>query len=135
VPKWLCEWVMSLIVTDSETRPRKAGVARETFLLRDAVAGASVPPPQAVPPIMSAPVMLPVSQPARNATASTIPIAVGPQVGKPPMPRRPAAPLSAPKAAVKQYSQQPAARPIWLRPWVWGIAALLLVVIGWLWRR
>lgn len=147
VPKWLCDWVMSLIVTDSETRPRKAGVARETFLLRDAVAGASVPvaveqpatpspPPQAVAPvIVSAPVMLPVSQPARNATASTIPIAVGPQVGKPPMPRRPAAPLSAPKASVKQYSQQPAARPIWLRPWVWGVAALLLVAIGWLLRR
>jgi serine/threonine-protein kinase len=139
VPKWLCDWVMSLIVTDSETRPRKAGVARETFLFRDAVVEPSAPfspPPQAVTPvIVSAPVMLPVSQPARHATASTIPIAVGPQVGKPPMPRRPAAPLSAPKAAVKQYSQQPAARPIWLRPWVWGIAALLLVVIGWLWRR
>ena len=143
VPRWMCDWVMSLIVTDSETRPRKAGVARETFLQRDTAPSPApsvpeVPVPVAapaapvVPAIVSSPVMLPVSQPARNATASTIPIAVGPQVGKPPMPKRPAAPLSAPKAAVRQFSQQPAPRPVWQRPLLWLIAAAVIAIVLWL---
>lgn len=75
--------------------------------------------------------MLPVSQPARNATASTIPISVGPQIGKPPAPRKPAAALPAPKPAARQFSQQPAARPIWQRPLVWGIAAAVMAVAWW----
>lgn len=132
VPRWMADWVMSLIITDAEARPRKAGVARESFFMREAAPAVSAPAPvsPATPPV-SAPVMLPVSQPARNATASTIPISVGPQIGKPPAPRKPAAALAAPKPAARQFSQQPAARPIWQRPLVWGIAAAVMAVAWW----
>lgn len=132
VPRWMADWVMSLIITDAEARPRKAGVARESFFMREAAPAVSAPAPvsPATPPV-SAPVMLPVSQPARNATASTIPISVGPQIGKPPAPRKPAAALPAPKPAARQFSQQPAARPIWQRPLVWGIAAAVMAVAWW----
>jgi len=138
VPRWMCDWVMSLIITDPETRPRKAGVARETFLQRGSAGLASAAAPAApvpTPVMASTQAMLPVSQPARNATASTIPIAIGPQVGRPPMPKRSASPPQAPRAVVRQFSQQPMAHPLWQRPVTWGIAAVLLVLVCWWWSR
>jgi serine/threonine protein kinase len=132
VPRWMADWVMSLIVTDAEARPRKASVARETFAMREAAP--SAPPPAPVSPatpLVSAPVMLPMSQPARNATASTIPISVGPQIGAPPAPRKPAAVLAIPKPAARHFSQQPVARPLWQRPTIWGIAAAVMAVASW----
>ena len=132
VPRWMTEWVMSLIITDAEARPRKAGVARESFSMRESAPAAPPPAPVSPPtPPVSAPVMLPMSQPARNATASTIPISVGPQIGAPPAPRKPAAVLAAPKPAARQFSQQPAARPLWQRPVIWGIAAAVMAVALW----
>jgi hypothetical protein len=75
--------------------------------------------------------MLPMSHPARHATASTIPISVGPQIGAPPAPQKPAAVLAAPKPAARQFSQQPAARPVWQRPVIWGIAVAVIAVASW----
>jgi hypothetical protein len=132
VPRWMADWVMSLIITAAETRPRKASVARETFAMREAAPAAppAAPVSPATPPI-SAPVMLPMSQLARNATASTIPISVGPQIGAPPAPRKPTAVLAAPKPAARQFLQQPAARPLWHQPLVWGSAAAVIAVALW----
>ncbi|MBL9131610.1 MAG: protein kinase [Verrucomicrobiaceae bacterium] len=150
VPRWMCDWVMSLIVADPEARPRKASVARETFAQRDRsppAANAPVtstlpvaPPLQPlVPPAVSTPVMLPINQPARNATASTIPIAVGPQVGKPPPPaprRAVPVPTAPKKPAGRQYSQQPAGRPLWKRPdIISAVAAACLLFVWWLMKR
>lgn len=142
VPRWMCDWVMSLIVTDTEARPRKAAVAREMFLQRESldvpVTPAFAPPERpVVPSAVSTPVMLPVNQPARHATASTIPIAVGPQVGKPPpAPRRPVPVPTAPrKPAARQFSQQPTTTAWWRRPWIIAVAAIVLVLLGWLMTR
>ncbi|MBL9181512.1 MAG: hypothetical protein JNN17_05185 [Verrucomicrobiaceae bacterium] len=141
VPAWMSSWVMSLIVTDAEARPRKAAVARESFLQREAqpapapapvlVTPAAAPVPATNPPGYSAPILLPMTQPARHATASTIPIAVGPQVGPAPQPRRQPQPAAAPKAAPRQFSQQPGGRPLWQRPPV--IAGAVIVILGLLW--
>lgn len=133
VSRWMADWVMSLIITDAEARPRKASVARETFLMRETAPRPPAAEPTPAPkPAGSMPVMLPTSQPSRHATASTIPITVGPQVGPAPLPRKPAAVLAAPKPAAQQFSQQPVARPIWQRPIVWGGAAAVLVLVLWL---
>jgi hypothetical protein len=141
VPAWMSSWVMSLIVTDAEERPRKAAMARESFLQRvpppaPALAAAPATPAAAPvqathPPGYSAPILLPVTQPARHATASTIPIAVGPQVGPAPQPRRQPQPAAAPKAVPRQFSQQPHGRPLWQKPPV--IAGAVIVILGLLW--
>lgn len=144
VPRWICQWVMSLIVADPEARPRKASVARETFLLRDKVEAPPAPPPGPVaapaPPVahpgISAPVMLPITQPARQATASTIPIAVGPKVGSHPPPRRPVPVPTAPKKpSPREFSHQPASRPVWKRPHMIMGAITALLIIIWLLNR
>lgn len=135
VPAWMSSWVMSLIVTDAEARPRKAAVAREGFAPRETPSGAPSAIPAAVtpPPGVSAPIVLPVTQPARNATASTIPIAVGPQVGAKPLPRRqsgPPRPASRPPA--QRFSQQPKGRPPWQRPGVIVAVVVVILLIVWL---
>lgn len=144
VPRWICQWVMSLIVADPEARPRKASVARETFLLRDkvdapaivAVAVPVMPPVSAAQPGISAPVMLPVTQPARQATASTIPIAVGPKVGAHPPPRRPAPVPTVPKKpSPREFSNQPTPRAAWKRPHLIMGAITVVLILIWLLNR
>jgi len=95
VPSWMCAWVMHLMAADPEQRPRKAAAARELFERREAPALPELPPRaesptetvSSTPPItlsaqpVSAPVVLPATQPgARHATSSTIPITPGPHV-------------------------------------------------------
>lgn len=135
VPAWMSAWVMSLIVTDAEARPRKAAVARESFAPQGAPTGAPTMTPVAVtpPPGVSAPIVLPVTQPARNATASTIPIAVGPQVGAMPVPRRqPGPPRPVARPPAQRLSQQPASRPLWKSPVVIIAVAVGLLLVIWL---
>ncbi|MFO1439792.1 MAG: protein kinase [Verrucomicrobiaceae bacterium] len=135
VPAWMSSWVMSLIVTDAEARPRKAAVARESFAPQGTPTGAPAMTPAAVtpPPGVSAPIVLPVTQPARNATASTIPIAVGPQVGAMPAPRRqPGPPRPVARPPAQRLSQQPAGRPLWQRPGVIIAVAAVVLLIIWL---
>ncbi len=92
-PAWMCAWVMHLLAADPELRPRKAAAARELFERREAPPTPEPPPnanvpiaappptPTASPHPFSAPVALPVAQPAhRHITSSTIPIAAGPHV-------------------------------------------------------
>ncbi len=141
VPRWMSAWVMSLLTTDAEARPRKASVARESFLLRDAAPPPVTqqmpeppPPPPAVPPVTSAPVMLPVTQPARQATARTIPIAVGPQIVTP-APKRAMPVPTYSKPAARSVSQQPVGRPLWKKPVPIAMTAILLIGIIWLIQR
>jgi serine/threonine protein kinase len=99
VPSWMCAWVMHLMAADPEQRPRKAAAARELFERREAPALPELPPraesplaPEvsSTPPVslsahpVSAPVILPATQPgARHVTSSTIPIPTGPHVAAP----------------------------------------------------
>ncbi len=139
VPRWMCAWVMSLLVADPEGRPRKAAVARETFLRRDAAAPAPAAAPVLAPrplsepapvhavqvAVVSAPVLLPAQRPAQNATASTIPIAVGPHVGPQP-PRRP---TPVPTRAVP--AEKAAAKPARsLKPVIIIAAAVVVLIVG-----
>lgn len=136
VPRWMTAWVMSLIVTDSEVRPRKASVARENFARRevpDAPPGVAQAPVAA--PVVSESVALPVMNLARSATASTIPITVGLQVGPVPPVRRVVPSPMLPKPAVKQFSQQPQPRQVWKKPLAIALAgAGVLVVAFWVFK-
>lgn len=135
VPAWMSSWVMSLIITDAEARPRKASVARESFAPHGTPSGAPAMAPAAAtpPPGVSAPIVLSVTQPARNATASTIPIAVGPQVGAAPVPRRqPGPPRPVARPPAQRLSQQPAGRPPWQRPGVITSVVVGVLLIIWL---
>lgn len=137
VPRWMTAWVMSLIVADPDTRPRKATVVRETFLLRDTTrvpvaAPMPVAPELVHPQGLSAPVSLPPQRPVLHATARTIPIAVGPNVGPTQPPRRPLpaaakSPVSAPVAQVRPKSAAKSKMPL-------GAIAVIIVVLslaGW----
>lgn len=105
VPAWMCAWVMHLMAADPEQRPRKAAVARDLFLRREAPPLPELPPrsetpaqvaPQ-TPPVSlnpqppSSPVVLPVAQQhmRHQATSSTIPIAAGPHVAAAAAKKRP----------------------------------------------
>lgn len=130
VPSWMCAWVMHLMAADPEQRPRKAAAARELFERREAPPLPELPPRSespaeavsSTPPVslsaqpVSAPVVLPATQPgARHATSSTIPITPGPHVAAatarrrtpPPVQRKtytpPRKPPSAGKPGNKKY--------------------------------
>jgi hypothetical protein len=139
VPRWMCAWVMSLLIADPEARPRKAAVARETFSQRDAAASVSAAAPVLAPrplsepapiqavqaAVVSAPVMLPAQRPAQNATASTIPIAVGPHVAT----QAPRRPVPVPTRAVPSEKNAPKpARS--LKPVVIIAAAVVILVLA-----
>lgn len=117
VPAWMCAWVMHLLAADPEQRPRKAAVARDLFLRREAPPLPELPPRSETPAQMapltppvslnpqppSSPVVLPVAQQNMRyqATSSTIPIAAGPHV---------AAAAAAKKRPTTVVQQQPARR-------------------------
>lgn len=143
VPAWMCAWVMHLLAADPEQRPRKAAAARELFERREAPNLPELPPQSESPPLadsstppvslaaqpVSAPVYLP-TQPARmHATSSTIPIAIGPHVGRP-APKRPGAVSVPRKTYTPPRKPATAAASVNKKPLLFAAAAVVLLLIA-----
>ncbi|HBJ84745.1 MAG TPA: hypothetical protein DDZ88_12915 [Verrucomicrobiales bacterium] len=143
VPSWMCAWVMHLMAADPEQRPRKAAAARELFERREPPNLPELPPraestitpaESSTPPIslsaqpVSAPVVLPATQPgARHATSSTIPISTGPHVAAS-SPRRPK-PAPAPRKTYTPPRKPPSAsKPDNKKYMIIAAAAVLLML-------
>ena len=152
VPDWVTSWVMHLLATDPEQRPRKAAAARELYLSREApnLPPAPEPAPAAAPASapanyiqhpLSAPVTLPSPHHgARNATSSTIPIAAGPHVAAN-RPKRPTPALipaqrktAAPPPQKAHAAQSPLQAVLKMKSVLISAAAVLLLLTGFLLR-